>query len=54
MTSVGDLGTFLLPVKSETTICVQTWSDCTTNSLVFHDYEKFGTTTRILPADSQH
>jgi hypothetical protein len=59
MTAVGDAGTFLLPVKSGTSICLgtfsdwQRWSWCTTNVLVFHDYHKFGATTRILPADNQ-
>jgi hypothetical protein len=54
MTSVGGVGAFLLPVKSESTICI-TVSDvsCTTNVLVFHDYRKFAATTRILDASSE-
>jgi hypothetical protein len=56
MTAVGGVGTFLLPLKSETTICNQgMWGmgACTTNTLAFHGYRKFGTTTRVLPFDSQ-
>jgi hypothetical protein len=56
MTPLGDAGTFLLPVKSETTLCNQGMygmGACTTNTLVFHHYRKFGTTTRILPSDPQ-
>jgi hypothetical protein len=51
MTAVGDAGTFLLPVKSESTICnqgVYGMGACTTNTLVFHGYRKFGATTRIV------
>jgi len=56
MTPVGDAGTFLLPVKSESTLCnqgVYGMGACTTNTLVFHGYRKFGATTRILSSDSQ-
>jgi len=54
LTTVGDVGKFLLPVKSETTVClgpngfVRPTIDCTSNTLVFHDYQKFATSTRIL------
>jgi hypothetical protein len=51
MTSVGDLGAFLLPVSSESTICnIDSDDPCTTNVLVFHDYRKFAATARILDA----
>ena len=53
MTSVGDIGTFLLPVRSESQICF--WGlhiPCVTNVLVFHDYRKFAASTRILGATS--
>jgi len=56
MTEVGDAGNFLLPVKSESTVChtgVQETGTCTKNVLVFHGYRKFGSTTRILPLTSQ-
>ena len=57
MTPVAEIGTFLLPIKSESTVCGRgTWtnpSGCSTNILVFHDYQKFGTTSRILPSDAQ-
>jgi hypothetical protein len=56
-TKVSDLGTYLLPVKSESTICVVgrfgAGTDCTTNAIVFHDYQKFGATSRILPASPE-
>ncbi len=55
MTPVGDAGTFLLPVKSESTVCnlgMLGMGACTTNTLVFHNYRKFGATTRVL-TDSQ-
>ena len=67
MTSVGDVGAFLLPVSSESTIC--TWDSdrllpdwamaayspdqCATNVLVFHDYRKFAATARILDASPE-
>ena len=51
MTSVGDIGAFLLPVKSESTICFLRFNfSCSTNTLVFHDYRKFVATSRILGA----
>ncbi len=56
MTAVGDAGTFLLPVKSQSTVCnqgVYGMGACTTNTLAFHGYRKFGATTRILTSDSQ-
>lgn len=56
MTRVGDLGTFLLPTKSESKMCLggpQYLVSCTTNVVVFHDYRKFIATSRILPAGSQ-
>ena len=67
MTSVGDVGAFLLPVSSESTIC--TWDSdrllpdwamaayspdqCATNVLFFHDYRKFAATARILDASPE-
>lgn len=51
MTAVGDAGSFLLPSKSESTMCkrgVQEAANCTKNVLVFHGYRKFGTATRII------
>lgn len=56
MTKVSDLGTFLLPVKSESTVCMghlATNLGCTTNAIVFHDYRKFIATSRILPAEPE-
>lgn len=57
MTAVGDAGTFLLPVKSESTVCARSsprfYGGCTTHVLVFHNYRKFVATTRILTSDSQ-
>jgi len=48
---IVDAGMFLLPSKSETTVC--TWNGnlttCTTNVLTFQGCQKFGTKTRILP-----
>jgi hypothetical protein len=55
MTTVGDAGTFLLPARSESTMCkqgVQETGNCTKNVLVFHGYRKFGTATRVLPSGS--
>jgi hypothetical protein len=54
MTKVIGLGSFLLPVKSESIVCVNhlgTNVGCVTNTSVFHDYQKFTATTRILPAE---
>jgi len=57
MTKVKDVGTFLLPTRSESTACIANRSllnnPCTTNTLVFHDYQKFTTTTRILDATQE-
>lgn len=53
LTQVSDLGTFLLPVRSESTMCrgLQGVSlGCTVNVAVFHDYQKFGASSRVLPA----
>ncbi len=49
--AVGDAGTFILPVKSETTLCnlgMYGMGACSTNVTVFHGYRKFGITTRIV------
>jgi hypothetical protein len=54
LTSVSDIGTFLLPVKSESGICF--WGShipCVTNVLVFHDYRKFAATSRIVEANPE-
>lgn len=55
--AIVDAGTFILPVKSEFTLCNQGMfgmGACTTNVTVFHGYRKFGITTRIVNApDSQ-
>jgi hypothetical protein len=54
MTLVGDIGTFLLPVKSESRICF--WSShfpCVTNVLIFHNYRKFAATSRIVEANPE-
>jgi len=49
MTPVGDAGVFLLPVRSETNVCVQsTPVTCMDNVITFHEYRKFAATTRIL------
>jgi hypothetical protein len=56
MTAVGNAGTFLLPSKSESTMCkrgVQETANCTKNVLVFHGYRKFGAATRIIPSAAQ-
>jgi len=56
ITTIGDAGTFLLPVRSESTACTGGFelnnSRCATNVLVFHDYRKFAATSRILPSGS--
>jgi hypothetical protein len=55
MTALGDAGAFLLPVRSESTLCNQGMygmGACTTNVILFQNYRKFGATTRILPSDS--
>ncbi len=49
--AIAEAGTFVLPVKSEFTLCNQGMfglGACTTNVTVFHGYRKFGTTTRIV------
>ena len=49
--TIADAGTFILPVKSEFTLCNQGYfgmGACTTNVTVFHGYRKFGITTRIV------
>ncbi len=52
-TKVRDLGTFLLPAKSESTICLMgplgSQLGCTKNVAVFRDYQKFVASGRILP-----
>jgi hypothetical protein len=54
MTSVGEVGAFLLPVRSESTLCFsKSRVPCTTNVLVFHDYRKFAATTRIVDASPE-
>jgi hypothetical protein len=56
MTAVSDAGTFLLPVRSESTVCSDALGMqdmCTTNVVSFHDYQKFVATSRIMPAESQ-
>jgi hypothetical protein len=56
MTKVRDLGTFLLPVKSESTVCLMgslgANLGCSTNVTGFRDYQKFVATSRILPAEA--
>jgi hypothetical protein len=54
MAAIGDAGTFLLPVKSVSTLCAASFAAsraCTTNVLVFHDYRKFGATTHISTSE---
>ncbi len=48
-TSLGDAGVFVLPVRSETTICGW-WenSQCPKHVMTFHDCRKFAATTRII------
>lgn len=56
MTAVGDAGTFLLPSRSESTMCrqgVNETANCSKSLLVFHGYRKFGASTRVLPSGSQ-
>jgi hypothetical protein len=56
-TKVKDVGTFLLPTRSESTVCFRSSGlvagSCTSHTLVFHDYQKFTTTTRILDATQE-
>jgi len=57
ITTIGNAGKFLLPVRSESTACSGGLelnnSRCATNVLVFHDYRKFAATSRILSSGSQ-
>ncbi len=57
MTNVRDLGSFLLPVRSESTVCLTARLGailgCTTNIAIFHDYQKFVATGRIVPEDPE-
>lgn len=53
---VGDLGIFLLPVRSESEMClvhVGSSYRCTKNVATFHDYQKFTTTSRVVPAEAE-
>ncbi|MGD0932850.1 MAG: hypothetical protein ABR902_19580 [Candidatus Korobacteraceae bacterium] len=53
MTALGDAGTYLLPVKSESTLCNQGMygmGACTTNVILFQHYRKFGA-THIISSD---
>jgi hypothetical protein len=55
MIKVSDLGTYLLPVKSESTMCMGHLGanlGCTTNVAIFHDYQKFVATSRVVPAEA--
>ncbi|MFZ0793825.1 MAG: hypothetical protein WAM65_08655 [Candidatus Korobacteraceae bacterium] len=55
MTALSEVGTFLLPIRSEFTLCNQGMygmGACTTNVILFQHYRKFGATTRILPSES--
>lgn len=48
-TSLGDAGVFVLPVRSETTVCGW-WenSQCPKHVMTFHDCHKFAATTRVV------
>lgn len=48
-TSLGDAGVFVLPVRSESTVCGW-WgnSGCPKHVMTFHDCQKFAATTRII------
>jgi hypothetical protein len=53
MTALADAGTFLLPVKSESTLCNQGMygmGACTTNVILFQHYRKFGA-THVINSD---
>lgn len=53
-TKVSEVGMFLLPTRSESTLCSNyrgTNLGCTSNVTTFHDYQKFVATSRVLPAD---
>jgi hypothetical protein len=52
MAKVSGLGTYLLPAKSESNVCMVhlgTNLGCTRNTTVFRDYQKFVATSRIVP-----
>jgi len=55
MTKVSDVGTFLLPAKSESTVCMigrlGAQAGCVNNATTFHDYQKFVATSRVVPAE---
>jgi hypothetical protein len=55
---IADVGRFLLPSKSATTVCFhnssRTGVSCRENTLLFHDCRKFGTETRIITEPQQH
>ena len=55
---LGDLGKFLLPSTSTTTVCHWGWGttdlSCTKSVLVFHDCRKFSSKARILTENPQH
>jgi hypothetical protein len=55
---IADVGTFLLPSKSATTVCFHNSKpagvSCRENTLLFHDCRKFGTKTRIVTDLPQH
>jgi len=54
VTSVRGLGDYLLPVESETTVCMGSrGASCRTNTLLFHDYQKFAASTRIVEATQE-
>jgi hypothetical protein len=49
VTTLGDLGSYMLPVRSEIGVCIKgIVVSCVTHTIVFHDYQKFGASTRIL------
>lgn len=55
---IGDLGKFLLPSRSTTTVCQRGWDatelSCTKSVLVFHGYRKFRAKARIITEPPQH
>lgn len=56
MTLVKDAGKFVLPVKAVSTLCMGyngVQGTCTTNTVTFHDYQKFVATARIVPDSAQ-
>lgn len=46
---IAGIGTFVLPVTTETKSCYGTSGTCYKNLTSFHDCRKFGATTRIIP-----